>query len=70
MAEIQWPFVIAFIAYFVVIWAIAHRVATRIRTYLELSVGGRVVFCLAFAFLVSRLSSAPSPSSGTWPNCT
>ncbi|MCJ2520805.1 MAG: hypothetical protein LN412_07695 [Candidatus Thermoplasmatota archaeon] len=53
MGEIQWPFVISFIAYFVVIWAIAHRVATRIRTCLELSVGGRVVSYLAFAFLVS-----------------
>ncbi len=53
MAEIQWSFVIAFIAYFAVIWIVAHRVATRIRTYLELSVGGRVVSYLAFAFLIS-----------------
>lgn len=50
---ILWPFVIAFIVYFVLIWVIAHRMATRIRTYLELAVGGRVVSYLAFAFLIS-----------------
>ncbi len=53
MAEIQWSFVIAFIVYLVVIFFIAHQVATRVRSYLELSVGGRVVSYLAFAFLVS-----------------
>ncbi len=53
LEDIRWPFVIAFIAYLIVIFFIAHRVATRVRTYLELSVGGRVVSYLAFAFLIS-----------------
>lgn len=53
MAEIQWVYVIAFIAYFALILVIAQRVASRIRTYLDLSVGGRVVSYLAFAFLIS-----------------
>lgn len=52
MAEIQWPF------------AIAHRVATRVRTYLELSVGGRVVPYLAFAIAASALA-VPTPWGST-----
>ncbi|MFQ5837634.1 MAG: sodium:solute symporter [Thermoplasmata archaeon] len=50
---VRWPFVIGFIIYFVVIWVIAHRVATRVKSYLQLAVGGRVVSYLAFAFLIS-----------------
>lgn len=52
-AGILWPFVAAFIGYFVVIWVIAARVAARIKSYLDLSVGGRTVAYLGFAFLIS-----------------
>lgn len=51
--DVRWLFVVVFIAYFLIIWVIAARIATRIKGYLDLAVGGRTVAYLAFAFLIS-----------------
>lgn len=63
---VVWSYVIAFLIYFVLIWFVAYKVAARVRSWFEYSVGGRTVAYLSYAFLISAtFISAVSVFGGT-----